>query len=142
MTTEPQPKEHDQEERKEESDISSLPAALKAFSGAPTQEQIEQWKIQFNEVFVSGFSDTELFVWRPLTRPEWVKLQTVVSNPEAQVDQYKFEEMVCDACVLWKSVEKNWEQGKAGTPTSLQEQILQNSNFFSPQAASLLVAKL
>jgi hypothetical protein len=130
------------EKKVEEKSSDSLPNFLKAFQGAPTQEQIEQWKMRFGDVFVSGFSETELFVWRPLTRPEWINLQITASNPEANITHYKLEEMVCDTCVLWKSITRTWADGKAGTPTSLHEQILQNSNFLTPQAASLLVAKL
>ena len=40
--------------------------------------------------------------------------------------------------VVFNSVGK----GKAGTASALHEQILQNSNFLTPQAASMLVVKL
>ena len=120
----------------------TLPKVLGSFPNAPSSEQIEAWKVQYGEVFVSGFSETDLYIWRALTRPEYVNLDTIASNPETQIDRHKFEEMVCDACVLWKSIDKPWSEGKAGTPTSLQEQILQHSNFLNPQAAALLVAKL
>ena len=128
------------EQKEEKKD--SLQSYLQAFTGSPTQEQIDAWKTQYGEVFVSGFSENELYVWRAVTRPEWVSLQSLINNPEAKMTQYKFEEMLCDVCVLWKSVTKSWSDGKAGTASSLHEQILQNSNFLSPQAASYLVAKL
>jgi hypothetical protein len=131
-----------EEDKKENKPENSLPAILRSFPGAPTQEQINAWKTQFGEVFVSGFSETELFIWRAISRPEWVNLQMSAADPELKVDQYKYEEMVCNTCVLWKSVKGTWTEGKAGTPSSLQEQILQNSNFLTPQAAAMLVAKL
>jgi hypothetical protein len=128
-------------EKKEEKEL-GLTDFLSAFPNAPSAEQIEQWKVQHGEVFVSGFSEIELFVWRPLTRPEWIRLQMLAASPEAQMDQYKFEEAICNMCVLWKAQEKTWDQGKAGTVSTLQEQIMQQSNFLTPQAASMLVAKL
>jgi hypothetical protein len=120
----------------------TLQSILSKYEGSPSQEQIEKWKLTHGDVFVSGFSETELFVWRSLKRQEWIKLQSLVSNPDNNINQFKFEEMVCEQCVLWKSDKNSWEDGKAGTTTSLHEQIMQNSNFLNPQAASMLVAKL
>ena len=115
---------------------------LRDFPTAPSQEQIEKWKTQFGDVYVSGFSETELYIWRAIRRSEWVSLQSRATDPDKKMDQYGFEEAVCEIAVLWKSVAVSFSDGKAGVPTSLQEQILQNSNFLSPQAASMLVAKL
>lgn len=126
----------------EEQKKDSLQSYLSAFQGSPSQEQIEKWKVQHGEIFVSGFSETELYIWRPITRPEWVQFQSLFSNPEAKMTQFKFEEMICEKCILWKSVSLSFENGKAGTASSLHEQILQNSNFLSAQAAAYLVAKL
>lgn len=134
-----------QEPKKEEQEVEAgqnLAQALKEFEDAPSQDQIESWKAQHGDVFVSGFSSEEIFIWRAVSRPEWVNLQEMAANPESGVNQFVFEEMVCETCVLWRSVKVPWNEGKAGTPSSLQEQILQNSNFLTPQAASMLVQKL
>jgi len=120
----------------------SLVSVLQKYPSAPSQEQIEQWKVTFGEMYVSGFSETELYIWRTLRRKDWIELQALAANPEAKVDDFKFQEMLCDRCLLWKSVEGSWMEGKAGTPVTLHEQILQNSNFMSSQAASMLVARL
>ena len=130
------------DETKQEEKEAGLAEILSAFPSAPSADTIEQWKVKHGEVYVSGFSETELFVWRPLTRPEWIKLQMLAATPEAQMDQFKFEEAICNTCVLWKSMERTWEQSKAGTVSTLQEQILQQSNFLTPQAAALFVQKL
>ena len=37
-----------------------LPSLLKKLPNAPTQEQIDKWKDEHGEVFVFGFSETEL----------------------------------------------------------------------------------
>lgn len=109
---------------------------LKDFASAPTHEQIEQWKVSHGEVFVSGFSETEIYVWRALKRPEWLELQTL------QLDQAMAEEWICNKCLLWKSVSVAFAQSKAGTVSTLHEMILQQSNFMAPNVAMMLVAKL
>jgi hypothetical protein len=119
-----------------------LPDLLTKLVNPPSPEQIEKWKLEFGEVYISGFSESELYVWRPLTRPEYVQIHTMMANPDAQMDQYKLEEMICNTCILYPSSPHDWDKGKAGTPQTLSEQVMQNSNFLSPAAASMLVAKL
>ena len=120
----------------------NLANLLAAFPNAPSQDQITEWKKQHGDVFVSGFSETEVYIWRPVTRPEYIKIQTRLQEPNSPINQFQLEEIVCETCVLWKSVDVAWDKGKAGTPQALSEQIMQNSNFLSPQAASMLVVKL
>lgn len=122
----------------------TLKDVLSKYEGAPSQEQIDSWKTQFGEVFVSGFSETDLYIWRPLGRQEYRQLQAATQDPQNQIDQFRYEEMVCEQCVVWKSNKSftTWQNGKAGTCSTLLEQIMQNSNFMTPQAASMLVAKL
>jgi hypothetical protein len=132
------------EEQTQQPDPSTeLPNLLKGISNAPTQEQIDNWKKEFGEVYVSGFSEVELFVWRPVTRPEYIQIQQLAQDPKQEMTQFRLEEFLCDTCVLWKAPEvRSWAQGKAGTPQTLSEQIMSSSNFLSPAAASMLVAKL
>ena len=108
----------------------------------PSEQQIQEWKNQFGEVFVSVFSDTEKYIWRPIIRSEWISLHSYISSQGDKVTQYNFEEMICDTCILWKSNKISWDKVKAGTIGALNEQILQASNFVDPQTASYLVAKL
>lgn len=108
--------------------------------GAPTKEQIEKWKAIYGEVFGTGFSETEIYLFRPLRRSEHRELQLLLNDPEKQIDQLKYEEMVCDKCVLYP--EKNDWEACAGAASTLSEQIFQNSRFLSPQAASMIVVKL
>lgn len=116
-------------------------AYLEGIPGAPGKDQIEKWKQQFGEVLCSGFSETELFIWRPITRAEFVNLQTIMAQQEAT--QFEFEERLVEACVLWASPAGQQSlQTKAGSLSTLQEQIMQNSNFMNPAVASALVIKL
>jgi hypothetical protein len=115
---------------------------LQKLPGAPTDEEIEAWKAKYGEVFMSGFSEVEILVFRPLRRSEHRNLQIQLSKQteEHPIDELAYQEMVCSTCVLWP-VQVDWE-AKGGLATSLSEQIFQNSYFLAPQAASLLVVKL
>jgi hypothetical protein len=146
LTKAPDPTEEPEEEKKEEVEGEEEPKdageALDAFEGGPNKDQLEDWKQQFGEVLVSGFSATELFVFRPLSRGEFTNLQAHLAQTEG-VSQLDVEEKICDACVLWAS-EKALASltTKAGTLTTLHEQIMQASNFMDPRYAGSFVVRL
>lgn len=70
-----------QDTKEQEQLSSNLQQLLSTFDGAPDQAQINAWKKQYREVFVSGFSDTEVYLWRPITRPEYISVQKRYRNP-------------------------------------------------------------
>ena len=116
---------------------------LKKLPDAPPQSQIDQWKNQFGDVFVSGFSETEIYVWRALNRLEYKQLQAQLTDPEARVDELRYQEQICERCVLWPKLDPQyWAISKAGTPSTLAEQVMLQSNFVAPNIAAMLVAKL
>lgn len=122
-----------------------LASILKAYPNAPSAGQIEEWKKEFGEVFCSGFSETELYVWRTLSRPEWVSLQKRLriapKEDEEQFTELDMEEEVVNKCMLWSSNEKSLVS-KGGTVSTISEQVMLNSNFVAPAVASALVIKL
>jgi hypothetical protein len=122
--------------------INQLIEVLKQFPDSPSQAKIDEWKATFGEVFVSAFSETEVYLWRTIKRPEYVQMQILIQDPKLEIDNFKLEEMICDTCLLWTSVKQSWSEGKAGTPNLLSEQIMTNSHFLPPSVASQLVAKL
>ena len=139
MTTE----KKEEEVQTEEKDIQKeLGGYLSDFPGAPTKEEIEQFKQQHGEVLCSGFSDTELFIWRPITRVEFIRLQAELAKQEGAT-QFDLEESTVRCCLLWASAEGQIAlDNKAGSLPTLHEQIMQNSNFMNPAMASALVIKL
>jgi hypothetical protein len=58
--------------------------------------------------------------------------------------QMKAEEQMVARCVMWPKLDATMlaTKMKAGTVATLLEQIMQNSNFMTPQQASMLVIKL
>jgi len=125
------------EEEKKEKDLAET---LAEFPGAPTRDGIEEWKQKHSEVFCSGFSPLEIFVWRSVTRGEFGNLQAAAAAAEEPLDM---EAALVGTCLLWATPDGNASlEGKAGTLTTLHEQILQNSNFMDPRVAEALVIKL
>lgn len=124
-----------------EDQIKALVEMLSKLSG-PSQAQIEQWKQAHGDVLVSAFSDTEVYLIRPLKRGEFKELQLQLVNPEVKMDQLAYEEAICAKCVLWPQLPENhFSVTKGGTATTLAEQIMQNSNFMTP-GAPVFIAKL
>ncbi len=130
-------------EQKEEG-APDLAGLLGVFPGAPGQDQLELWKQQHGEIFCSGFSETELFVWRALSRREYVNLQKLLRTPPQQgqepMNELDYEEQVVRACLLWSSVPDITRKG--GSISTLSEQVLMNSNFMPPAMASAFVIRL
>ena len=126
------------EEQQEES--VTITDLLATITGSPTPEQIEAWKQEHGEIFCSALSNTELLIFRPLKRREFLELQLAAQQQQVGVDG---EELLVKKCVLWgsDSALKSLDN-KAGSLTTLQEQILQNSNFVAPNVAAALVVKL
>ena len=113
---------------------------LEGIPGSPSKEQVELWKQQHGEVFCSGFSETEVFIWRPVSRVEFITLQTKMDQ---EATQYDFEDKVVETCVLWTSTSGESSLTiKAGSLSTLYEQVMQKSNFMNPAMASTLVVKL
>ena len=138
--------EEKKEDLKVEQAIPDMVKLLATIPNAPNQVDIEKWKEKFGEIFVSGFSETELFIWRPLQRGEYVALQKKLREPPKDQNSephsdLEFEEWVTQTCILWSSNVQTCVL-KGGSVSTLSEQIMQNSNFLAPQVASMLVMKL
>jgi len=121
-----------------------LKSILKDYPDAPNDTDIEKWKQQFGEVFTSGFSEEELFVWHPLSRADYLELQKktrVMPQQGEQQSDFDFEKAVIDTCLLW-AADKTVFERKGGSIPTLSEQIMMNSNFMNPAMASMLVMKL
>ncbi len=141
--TEPEQKEEVEPEKKKEETLGEV---LKKFPGAPDDAQIEKWKQEWGEVMCSMFSETELFIFRPIKREEWVNLQMYVSQQQQEgntVSNFEIEEKIVENCVIWMSpLGMDSLQNKAGSLSTLHEQVLQQSNFVNPAYASNFVIKL
>lgn len=132
-------------EKKEETqeETPDLGKFLENFENSPSKDQVNKWKETYGEVFCSGFSETELFIWRSLNREEHVEMQIQLSQAQEPITAFQVEEHIVSKCILWKSDPGDLAlKSKAGSFSTLHEQILQNSNFMNPAMASQLVIRL
>lgn len=107
----------------------------RVFPGGPTYEQIEQWKAQYGDVYLTRYADDEVYIWRTLTRAEYKKVMALVDiNPAGR------EEKICQIAVLFPQEFNELAQarGKAGVPTVLSEQIMEKSGFLPTEEARKL----
>ena len=130
----------------EEQEAPDLKKFLEALDGAPTEEQVRGWKVSFGDTFCSGFTDTELYIWRPVSRDEWLVLQNeaiAARQAGTQIPDSEVEIRVVEACILWTSDDGRAAlRNKAGTVSTLNEQIMLNSNFLPTAMAASMVIKL
>jgi len=120
-----------------------IAGALSVFPGSPSKDQIEQWKGKFGEVFCSGFSETELFIFHPVGRQEFVSMQLEAGASQVPLNPFDMEEKLVRSCLLWASaLGEKALVNKGGSMATLHEQIMANSNFIAPQLAQQLVIRL
>jgi len=126
------------------------------FEGAPTDPQVERWLDQWGDVFVTGLTDDEVFIWRTCKRLEYKNIiRQVNAAAEAManaaqgsvsVDDLRndlFIEKIAEKCVLWPDI--NQDQitlSKAGTLDTLTNLVLEASNFIPHSLALRLTRKL
>lgn len=139
-----------------------LKSLIKDLPNAPSEAIIDAWKAKHGNIFVSGFDETEIYIWRALSRAEF-KQQQIEQQVQAATLQmsekpneeeiktkisasissdYAREDKLVSQCLLWPKLTPEELSLKAGTVPSLLEQIMQNSNFLTPAQASMLVMKL
>lgn len=122
-----------QMEQAVEQELSDLKDEL--FPGGPTYEQIEAWKEQYGDVYMTEYDDNEVYIWRTLTRAEYKQVMAMTNlSPAAR------EEKICHIAVLYPSNFNELAQarGKAGVPTVLAEQIMEKSGFLPTEEARKL----
>ena len=142
QTEEKQVEETPKEEEKEK----TLGEVLSTFPDAPDDAQVEKWKQEHGEVMCSMLSETEVFIFRPIKREEFVNLQMHITAQQQEgkvVNNFEVEQKIVENCVVWMSpLGLASLENKAGSLSTLHEQILQQSNFVNPAYASSFVIKL
>lgn len=143
----------------EEKPQPSLIDIIKDFPNAPNQTVIDEWKARYVDIYFSGFSQKECYIWRALNRGEYRQMQinaqilSAKAEPQNQVElearikenintTFAQEEEIVSKCLLWPKLTAEELSFKAGTVSTLLEQIMQNSNFVTPQQAAALVVKI
>ena len=115
---------------------------LAALPDTPKQEKIDEWKTHY-DVFGSAFTEFEIFLFRPMSRAEHDSVQKMAIQAQQEGREFDVELEVVKMCCLWMSAaaEKSLSS-KAGTVSTLQEQISMHSNFLPPAIAVQMVEEL
>ena len=89
-----------------------------------TQEQINEWKTKYAEIFMITLSDGK-YVYRPMKRFEYKGL---MANQEA--NRTFNEEKIAQMCIIYPTLDATkMPTLKAGTVSTLVELIMASSNF-------------
>ena len=95
--------------------------------GGPTQEQIDNWKSKFGDIYVATFNPTEKYIYRPLKRFEYKQILQTGQAPENRTFS---EEKIVEKCIIWPRIEPtSLSTMKAGTISTLVDLIMASSNF-------------
>jgi hypothetical protein len=113
---------------------------LKRVPGAPSQEQIDAWKQQFGKIYVLPLSMTEAYVWRYITRAEWMSL---MSNQELVSNETMLQTQIVQRALLWpKFGPVELQSSRAGLIPTLFGVIMQGSYFLAPEVAIAMCEEL
>lgn len=159
-----------QEENKEQANTEeevpfSPQMALAEMENAPTKEQIDQWKAQYGHVYITVLGEKEAFIYRPIDREMWKKLNARIADNQREImgfveelrkkgatdeqieqlakqKEIDQEELTVEAALLWSSIPKAEVVKRAGIITSLANTIMEKSRFVPPQIAAALTEEL
>lgn len=106
------------------------------FEGGPPLAQINAWKDQFGDVYITSLSATRHIIWRTLTRFEYRRLVKqmeqatsggMVSQAEALMNQ---EEMIAELCILFPPLSRaELASQQAGVASLISQEVMDASGF-------------
>jgi hypothetical protein len=96
------------------------------FEDGPTMTQVDGWKEAFGQIYMTEVTEDDVFIWRVLNRREFKEIMKLEN-----ADALYREERICEKCILWPEgyTFNKIADGKAGVPSVLSEQIMDNSGF-------------
>lgn len=114
------------------------------YKNGPTWRQIEGWKAQYGDIYVTAVAEEKYIIWRTLTRSEYRLLVRALessvasgkaSQAEANLDN---EEAVAQTCMLHPKMSAADMNGDmAGIPSIISQQVLEASGFVSIEVRQL-----
>lgn len=139
--------EAEPEMSREEMIHKELIALLAKHDGAPNEQQIAMLKKKYQDVFLMGLGEGDVYVFTFLRRSQWEKVQEYVELQVANGNQTDPEKIarqkVIQECVLWpKLTIEFFHNSRAGTIDSLYNSIMLHSYFLTPQQATMLTTQL
>jgi hypothetical protein len=131
-------------EKEEEYDSRKMDPDEEVWDGGPVFRQINAWKDQYGDVFVTSVTPEKHIVWRTLTRSEYRNLVKVlektlstgsVSQGEANLNN---EESIAEMCILYPPYKRDSQAGEmAGIASTIAQQVMEASAFVSVEVRQL-----
>lgn len=128
----------------EEYDSTKMDPEEEVWPGGPNFEQINAWKEQFGDVYVTSVTPDKHIVWRTLTRFEYRRLiKTLeqqlstgqVSQGEANMNN---EDSIAEMCILYPPYSRqNASADLAGIASTISQQVMEASAFVSVEVRQL-----
>lgn len=112
--------------------------------GGPVFGQINAWKEQFGDIYVTSVTPENHVVWRTLTRFEYRRLvknleQELASGKSSQAEaNLNNEEAVAEMCILFPPYSRADAAGHmAGIASTISQQVMEASAFVSIEVRQL-----
>jgi hypothetical protein len=106
------------------------------FEDGPTWGEVEAWKKQFGDIYVTTFTPDQHVIWRTVTRFEYKRLvknmEMAVSTGQVTQSEANFnnEELLCEICVLFpKTARAEMASDMAGIASIISQEVMEASGF-------------
>lgn len=133
-----------EETPEEEYDSTKMNPEEELWDGGPNFAQINGWKDQFGDVYVTSVTPEKHIVWRTLTRFEYRRLIKImeqqlasgqVSQGEANLNN---EEAIAEMCILYPPYSRQaGAENMAGVASTIAQQVMEASAFVSVEVRQL-----
>lgn len=130
-------------ENEEEYDSEKMDPEEELWPGGPNFAQINAWKKEHGDVYVTSVTPTHHIVWRTITRFEYRRLVKLLeqklaqgqSQGEANMDN---EESIAEMCILYPPYSRqNGAADLAGVASTISQQVMEASAFVSVDVRQL-----
>lgn len=125
-------------------DDEELDPSTPLFDGGPNLGQIEMWKQQFGDVYVTSFGADEHYVWRTMSRHEYRRLvkqleQQVATGQIGQAEaNMNNEEAICELCLLYPALSRpDMARIPAGVAAIVSQEVMEASSFVALEVRQL-----
>ena len=124
--------------------VEDLPDDELIWEGGPTAKMIKDWKVEYEDVYVTSLTFDKHVVWRVLNRLEYKQIVKrmeqliqagTLSSAEANMWN---EEAIAEICVLYPKFDKSTLSGSmAGMPSLIAQEVLEASGFVALEVRQL-----
>lgn len=131
-------------EDEEEYDSYKMDPEEEVWPEGPNFGQINAWKEQFGDIYVTSVTPTEHVVWRTMTRFEYRRLiqnteQALSSGQTSQaIANLDNEDSIAELCILYPEYRRTESTGAlGGIASTIAQQVMEASGFSSLEVRQL-----